>query len=73
MEGIKQIDVESNKDFGKDFMSATAEERTKLLNKLEEVVKKFNEEVDKDEPKRKEMEEKDKTSTSSARLNIITR
>jgi hypothetical protein len=28
MEGIKQIDVESNKDFGKDFMSATAEERT---------------------------------------------
>jgi mRNA-degrading endonuclease YafQ of YafQ-DinJ toxin-antitoxin module len=39
MEGIKQIDVESNKDFGKDFMSATAEERTKLLNKLEEVVR----------------------------------
>ncbi|MBP9134948.1 MAG: gluconate 2-dehydrogenase subunit 3 family protein [Saprospiraceae bacterium] len=61
MEGIKQIDVESNKDFGKDFMSVTAEERTKLLNKLEEVAKKFNEEVDKkDEPKRKEMEEKDK-------------
>lgn len=55
-------------------MSATAEERTKLLNKLEEAAKKFNEEVDKkDEPREKKWKKRTKASTSSARLNIITR
>ncbi|MCO6460165.1 MAG: gluconate 2-dehydrogenase subunit 3 family protein [Saprospiraceae bacterium] len=62
IEGIAQIDVESNKKFAKTFMELTAEQRTQLLNDLEQVAKKYNEEVDKkDEPRRKKLDEEDKS------------
>lgn len=62
IEGIAQIDVESNKKFAKTFMELTVEQRTQLLNDLEQVAKKYNEEVDKkDEPRRKKLDEEDKS------------
>ena len=76
MEGIKQIDVESNKDFGKDFMSVTAELRKEQNSSINwkkwprNLTKKWIKRMSRREKKWKK---RTKASTSSARLNIITR
>lgn len=61
MEGIHQIDVESNARFGKKFVEVTPQQRKELLIALEEEAKKYNEEQNKkDEPRREALKKQDK-------------
>ncbi len=61
MEGIVQIDKESQKKYSKDFMQLTPEQRKELLNALEGEAKFFNEEVQKsEEPRREKLKKEDK-------------
>jgi hypothetical protein len=61
MQGIAQMDKESQKKFSKDFMSCTPEQRTELLLALEEETKTYNEAQNKkDDPRREALKKEDK-------------
>ena len=61
MNGMVQIDKESQTRFSKDFMSATPEQRTELLVALEEEAKTYNEAQNKkDDPRREQLKKEDK-------------
>ena len=61
MEGMVQIDKESQKKYTKDFMQLNREQKEELLNVLEAEAKTFNEKQQKsDEPRREKLKKEDK-------------